>query len=387
MVYTPVVYYSSISQIPQAAASAAITPTIAATSEPHQKLERNHQLNLTIQRDIGHGTVLDVAYVGNFDRHAQTQIELNPLPYGIYANPANLFTNAAGAVSELNTNLLRTKYPGMGTITYYTDSLSTLNYHGLQVQAQHRLSKGLQFGASYSFSKALGSCGFAPNASGCNAWDPWHATRQWYYGPLQQDRTQVLQINYAYTLPTPGLKWKPAKAVFGDWILSGVTAFSTGAPVTPDCSSISAGPANSDPSLSGAGALGNPLSATNYNGARCQEIGNPNNFTHSFYQNFNTSAFTLAAPGTFGNIGLGILRQPSYTNFDMNLEKRIHVGSNEKRQIRLRIEAYNVFNHTEFSTFGTTLSLQGTTNVNTQYGQYTQVLPPRQMSTTLRFEF
>jgi hypothetical protein len=58
-----------------------------------------------------------------------------------------------------------------------------------------------------------------------------------------------------------------------------------------------------------------------------------------------------------------------------------------RRVLRLRIEAYNIFNHTEFSTIGTTLTLLGAVNSNTQYGQYTATLSPRQMSTTLRFEF
>lgn len=378
VVFTPVVYYSNVNQVPQAASSAALSPTIGATAEGHQKLERNHQFNLTIQRDIGFGTVLDVAYVGNFDRHAQTRIELNPVARGVYANPANIFNN-----TELNPNLLRTNYPGMGTLTYYSNGLSSLNYHGLQTALNHRMSKGLQFGVAYTFSKALGTCGNPVNSSGCEAWDAWHAQRSWYYGPLPQDRSQVLSVNYTYNTPNVPQSFKAAKYVLNNWTISGITAFQTGAPVTPECSSLSAGPNNSDPSLTGVGAY----TVANFSGARCQQVADPKSFTKDFYNNFNRSAFTLAPVGTFGNIGLGILRQPSWTNFDLTLEKKIRVGQNEKRLIRARIEAYNVFNHTEFSTIGTTLQLLGTVNQNTQYGQYTATMPQRQMSTTLRFEF
>src|SRR4029077_14939119 len=188
----PVVYYSQISQIPQAAASAAVSPVAGASIYGDQKIERNHQFNFTIQRDIGFGTVIDVGYVGTFDRHAQTTTELNPIPLLAYANSANLFNN-----SPLNANLLRTQYPGMGSITYYSDSLSSLNYHALQMQAQHRLSHGLQFGVAYTFSKALGTCGaFNTNGAGCPIGDPWNSHRGWYYGALQQDRTHVLNLNY-----------------------------------------------------------------------------------------------------------------------------------------------------------------------------------------------
>jgi hypothetical protein len=377
VIFTPVVYYSQINQIPQAAASAAISPTNASSIYGDQKIERNHQFNFTIQRDIGFGTVVDVAYVGTFDRHAQTTAEQNPIPLGAFANSGNVFNN-----TEINANLLRTRYPGMGTISYAYDGLSSLNYHGLQMQAQHRLSHGLQFGVAYTFSKALGTCGSVSSSSGCAIGDPFHSQRGWYYGPLLQDRTHILALNYSYRIPK--LTYNAvAKHVVNNWTWSGTMAFQTGAPVTPECSSLSAGPANSDPSLSGVGAY----TANNVIGARCQQIADPKNFTQSFYTNFNTAAFTVAPVGTFGNIGLGILRQPSNTNFDMTLDKQIQLGSNESRRLRLRIEAYNIFNHTEFSTIGTSLQLQGAVNTNTTYGQYTAANPNRVLSTTIKFEF
>jgi hypothetical protein len=368
VIFTPIVYYSQINQIPQAAASAALSPVNGAAIYGDQKIERTHMFNLTIQRDIGFGTVVDAAYVGTFDRHAQSTMELNPIPEFAYANPANVLNNA-----ELNANLLRTRYPGMGSITYYSDSLSAVNYNGLQLQAQHRLSHGVQFGVAYTFSKALGGA----------AADPYHTVRGWYYGPLTQDRSHVLSVNYLYKLPGVGVTSNAVvKQVLNNWVLSGAAAFQTGAPVTPDCSSISAGPANSDPSLSGVGVFTNSPT-----GARCQQVADPKAFTQSFYTNFNTSAFTLAAPGTFGTTGLGILRQPSWYNLDMTLDKQIRLGSNERRVLRLRIEAYNILNHTEFSTIGTSLKLQGSVNTNTTYGQDTAVLPSRVLSTTIRFEF
>lgn len=376
-IYTPVVYYSYINQIPQAAASAAISPTGGTVYWGNQKIERNHQINLTVQRDIGHGTVLDVAYVGNFDRHAQATMELNPVPEFAYTNPANIFNN-----TEINPNLLRTRYPGMGSMTYYSDALSSVNYHALQLSAEHRMSHGLHFGASYVFSKALGTCGAVSNASGCSIADPYHSYRNWYYGPMPWDRTHVFNLNWAYRIPGFSTN-RLAKAVLDNWTIAGIASFQTGAPVTPDCSSVSAGPANSDPSFSGVGVW----SATNTAGARCQEVANPNNFQQSFYTNFNTAAFTLAAPGSYGNIGLGILRQPAWYNIDTTLEKRIPLGKSERRMIRLRAEAYNLLNHTEFSTIGTSLQLSGATNLNTTYGQDTATLPARVLSSTIRFEF
>jgi hypothetical protein len=104
--------------------------------------------------------------------------------------------------------------------------------------------------------------------------------------------------------------------VLDNWVLSGVTLFSTGAPAEPSCTSVSAGPDNSDPSLSGGG-------------ARCEEVANPNNFQHSFYSNFNTAAFGMAPVETFGNIGENILRQPSWWNWNVALQKIAVIGTQQ----------------------------------------------------------
>ena len=174
---------------------------------------------------------------------------LNPVALGAYANPANIFNN-----TEINPNLLRTQYPGMGTVTYYYDGLSSLNYHGLQMQAQHRMSHGLQFGVGVYLLQGVGHLRRrSPAVPGCAIGDPWHSQRGWYYGPLPQDRTHVLSANYSYRIPNVTTK-AVVEAYVNNWTLSGDGGLQTGAPVTPECSSLSAGPANSDPSLSGVGA-------------------------------------------------------------------------------------------------------------------------------------
>jgi hypothetical protein len=87
--------------------------------------------------------------VGNFDRHALETMAVNPVPLYAYANPANLNNN-----TELTANLVRQAYPGMGAITYTSYSGSAVNYNGLQAAANHRLTKGLAFGVSYTFFKS-----------------------------------------------------------------------------------------------------------------------------------------------------------------------------------------------------------------------------------------
>jgi hypothetical protein len=373
VVYTPTLYYSTIATIPQAAATAVIAPTNATAIYGDQKLERTHQFNLTIQRDVGFNTVVDVGYVGNFDRHARfiaipgsnpdAAVQMNPVPYQAYANPSNLFNN-----TEINSNLVRTAYQGMGTINYSSYGLSAVNYNGLQAAVQHRLTRGLAFGAAYTFSKALGTQGL----------DPYTNQRAWYYGPLNQDRTHMLSWNFAYTIPTFGASSKVVKALVGGWTVSGIGLVTTGAPTTPTCSSTAAFP-YSDPSLTGIG-------TNSISGVRCEVVANPQNYNHDFYNNFNTAAYGLAPIGTFGNTGVGTLRQPSFWNLDAAVDKRIVI--HERVALRLRGQAFNVFNHTEFNSIGTTYQWNAAgVNLNTTTGQYTGTQPARQIALTARVEF
>ena len=58
------------------------------------------------------------------------------------------------------------------------------------------------------------------------------------------------------------------------------------------------------------------------------------------------NCFAHAAPGTFGNSGVGILHGPGYWNADLGLSKDIHFG---ERYATFKIEAFNVFNHPNFA--------------------------------------
>jgi hypothetical protein len=96
----------------------------------------------------------------------------------------------------------------------------------------------------------------------------------------------------------------------------------------------------------------------------------------------------LAPIGTFGNLGLGALYTNSWVNFDMALDKTLNLGSNEKRQLRVRFEAYNVFNHPEFTNYGTSYTFNAAgVNTNTTTGQSTVDNQARVCQLTVRLNF
>ena len=349
-------------------------------------LETVHNWNLTFERSIGFGTVINLAYVGTYDRHALQALTVNNIPFGSYALTKNIFNNA-----EINANLLRSDFPGLSTVSYECGCISTLNYNALQTSVKHRFTRGLTFSGNYQFSKGLGTSG----------WDPYHigqaiplayggtitlpGQRQWYYGPTATDRSQYAGASFAYQLPALSSHGALVKYLAGGWTLSGVTSFSTGAAVSPSCSTTAAYPAN-DPSWTGL--------ITGATGVRCQVVGDWKSFTHDFYNNFNTAAFAYPTGGTqanpqpnFGNTGLGIMRQPAWWNQDLTIAKAFSLGE-KGRSLVMNFQTYNVFNHTEFNTIGTTYSFNASgQNTNTTTGQYTAAQPNRQVVISAKFQF
>ena len=79
---------------------------------------------------------------------------------------------------------------------------------------------------------------------------------------------------------------------------------------------------------------------------------------------------------------------PGWINFDASLSKAIPLGS-EKRLLKLRLEAFNVFNHTEFSGVSSAFVFNPATgaNTNASVGQYTSDRGPRVLSLEMHLTF
>jgi hypothetical protein len=109
---------------------------------------------------------------------------------------------------------------------------------------------------------------------------------------------------------------------------------------------------------------------------------------------FATQNISMPTKGTSGSAGRVIFRQPGISNYDMNLSKAFPLGS-DKRNLLFRWEAYNVFNHSQFSsvnstaTFDTTTGLLVPTSGASTFGQIapSSARNPRIMQGSLRFSF
>ena len=92
------------------------------------------------------------------------------------------------------------------------------------------------------------------------------------------------------------------------------------------------------------------------------------------------SAFSGAAPGTWGDSGVGILRAPGYANVDLALSKRLPAAST--RAALIRVEVFNVLNRANFRPPARDLNAPNT------FGTITSTVSgPRTIELVVKFNF
>ena len=323
-----------------------------------------------IQQNIGFGTVLDVAYVGNVGRHLMQRRSLNALPYGTRFLPGSIDSTTN---SPLPDNFLR-PLPGYADIQYI-ELAGTSNYHSMPTPLNKRFAKGFQFGVAWTWSKAM----TIVNGNG-DAVNPYLDYRMRNYGKASFDRTHNFVLNYLYDLPklSKVANNVVVRSVFDNWQLSGVTSFTSGAPLGIGYSLVSGA------DLTGASGAGLD--------SRINVLSNPviPKGDRTPTRHFDTSVF---APPTRAEFGIGnapkdVLRGPGIANYDVTIIKNIPVGQSDAKRLQLRFEFYNFFNHTNFQGVDTTARFDAANRqVSGTFGQYTSSLDARRVVLGAKFYF
>jgi hypothetical protein len=310
--------------------------------------------SLDLQQQVRNGMVLDIGYYGNHGLHLYSDVDINQPVSGAYIGNTSI---AAGKVTAANTaalNVIR-PYKGWAAITY-SSTRFTSKYNSLQASLRQRYSNGVLLTANYTWSKAL--------TNSRTPQDNNNIAAEW--GPTGNDRRQVFNASFIYPMPFFRQKKNLIGKIAGNFQLSGIVAYGSG---TYNTSTIGA----TDPG--GLGLLVGPATA------RPDQVGNPNEGApHTATQWFNTAAFAATPAGLYraGNARVQNIAGPGYGVWNLTLAKNIPIT--ETMRFQFRAEAYNLFNHTNFSAFNSTV---GATN----YGQITATGAPRTMQVSAKFAF
>jgi hypothetical protein len=123
------------------------------------------------------------------------------------------------------------------------------------------------------------------------------------------------------------------------------------------------------------------------NSERPNVTGNPDNGPHTAAQWFNTGAFSLPAPFTFGSAGRNDVFGPSYVDLDLSLQKDFALPW-ESSRLQFRFDTYNFFNHPNFNVPGRIATFNSAgVQTSPTFGVVTSAQDPRELQFALKFEF
>jgi hypothetical protein len=275
-----------------------------ATVDPNFDNAYVQSWNLNLQREIRPGFGVTVGYFGSKGTHLRISRNLNQLVNGARPFPT------LSASSPIR--------PGasLGNITEIT-SAGNSSYNALWITANKRLSRGLQFNASYTLSKSIDYNSL--NSQGIVVQDSNNLRND--RGLSDFDARHRFVTNVLYELP-----FKGNRAVEG-WQLSTIVQLQSGNPVNL---------------ITGINTF------TGVNNTIRPDLVGPINILGTPARWFDTSAFALPTTPTthFGSLGRNVVIGPGFQNVDFSVLKNTRLT--ESVRVQFRAEFFDLFNHANF---------------------------------------
>jgi len=347
--------------------------------------------NLNIQHSFGADWLLQVGYVGTNGVHLPRFIEGDPTVFipGMSNSAAFCAPQAPPCpLSSENTVNNRRLYSGCTLAQPPTScvygsvgeiaSIANSVYNALEASLRKRLSHGLSFLASYTYSKSIddvssfnitGSASQPVAGENDLAQDPFNLAAE--RGRSMFDARHRLVLSYQWNLPFWNHPSNWYEHALGNWQLNGIFTYMTGTPFTVFDSN--------DVSLQGTAP-----EITGFSANRPNLVGNPNNGPRTPQEWMNVSAFQQLQPDplgrfqVFGDEGRNVVEGPGYVNWDFSAFKNFRVT--ESKEFQFRGELFNLLNHTNFR-----LPVSDISSPN--FGQIQQDVGPRVIQVALKFLF
>ena len=366
-----------------AAPGATVSPS---SSDPEFDNAYVQSWNLNIQREVGNGLAVTAGYFGSKGTNLRITRNLNQTFLNAALNPVRPF-------ARLSPNSPITPNAQLLNITF-REGTSNSNYNALWVTANKRMAKGLQFNASYTFSKSIDYN--SQSSQGVTVQDSYNLRGD--RGLSDFDARHRLVVSGLYELPFIGNQLKEG------WQLSFITQSQSGNPVTllaGNVGAVGAAPAANANSLTGLATLrpdvAGPVSISST--AASNVIGVqwfPNLVCDPRPGGSCPSGSVVILPVGFingktiyhfGSMGRNVVIGPRFNNSDISLIKRTKIG--EHQLIEFRWEVFDVFNHANFGQPGRTAQVGSTsfgviTNTRFATGDSGS---SRQMQFALKYKF
>ena len=323
-------------------ASQSITNTYA--------IDRNYRLgyiqtwNASVQQTLPHSLVLELGYLGT----KGTRLDIQRLP------------NRSAPGAPLTSEQRRQIGNAVG-FTYDTSDGNSV-YHALQARLIRRFSKGISANALYTWSKSIDDASTIGNGAAVVAQNDQNISAE--RGLSSFDQRHVLNLFFIYSSPfgengiIKASGWR--EKLLKDWQLTGGVNVASGLPFT-------ARVLGNQSNVGGTGAVGS---------GRANATGLPISSDSGL---FNLLAFTIPAPGTYGNAGRNTIIGPSRLTVNLGFGRSFRVHDDRKR-LEVRVETNNLTNSPNITSFNTVVNASN-------YGLPLAVNGMRTVTATARLRF
>ena len=221
--------------LPQASAYPLFVPRTAGGAQtlypvdPYIQDPYTQEYNLNLQTAFAHDFLIEIGYVGTGARHIPGGVEFNQAQLASPQHPINgETTNTVANITN------RLPYAGVSTGSILYQSRFPSNYNGLLASMTKRVSHGLQFLASYTWSRNLDD---TSGTNGSDVFEEWllsndqNHPRQ-AYGPTDFDRTHRGVLSLVYQVPVTDSIARSTGHVLNDWQISAIAVAQSGSPIT-----------------------------------------------------------------------------------------------------------------------------------------------------------
>jgi hypothetical protein len=309
------------------------------------------QWNVSAEQSIGRRGTFSLSYVGSAGSHLIRVRDLNQASLSPTGSQANVQS--------------RRPYPQYSSI-FYVETEGSSNFNALEVHYKGQIAPGVSLWSAYTYSHSLdGQSAFLGNVA-----DPNFPQNSYDLaaerGPSSFDMRNRFVTAFVLALPHSNPWTRNTE-------FQGIVTAESGQPFTP---TLSPGNDNSNTGNSGQQAgsdrpnlIGNPNAGMNpVTGAR----------TRTTNQWFNTAAFAVAPPNTFGDAGRNSLIGPDYSSFDVSLSRRFTL--HERTTATFEVQAFNLLNHPSYS-------LPNAYADQASFGTISSATDPRELQFAVRLAF
>ncbi len=353
--------------------------TGATIVDPHLRTPYTYQYNLSIERQLSNKLVARAAYVGSSSHGLTTLVDSNPFdPATLNSpNPQRFLNERPGNLPAFtNSDPNGVTPPGFnpnvpdGSFGQEQEfkNASNASYNGLQLSLTQQTTNlwklgGIYYTLGYTWAHSIDNAsGFRQGSFAVPFFNP-----QLFRASSDFDLRQYLTFSGGWDLPFNRGPQRLAKG----WSLYPILTWRTGFPFT---------------AFGGFNTLDNAPGPT---GAGDQGLINANltgpiqylNPKANGLQLFSQASFNDNVVQGYGTAPRNVLRGPGRTNLDLSLAK-VTPLYRERITLELRVDAFNLFNHTQFQNLDNNAQDIGST-----FGQVISAYDPRilQVAAHLRF--